>query len=224
MSESVKGLDQGPGEGHSAHPGIPEYLGLSNQAKRILAIHELLVEKGIIDVDDLSRREQEREMEAASPANGARLVARAWVDPEFKNRLLSDPQAVLSELGYTLPAVFDLAVVENTEVVHHLVVCTLCSCYPSWLLGRPPNWYKSLPYRSRAVSDPRGVMREFGLELGDGVEVRVVDSTADLRYMVLPTRPASTESLSEAELASLVTRDSLIGVGQPRSPGLVPAV
>lgn len=221
MSESDHGLDQGQGEGHPAHPGIPGHLGLSYHVKRSLAIHELLVEKGIIDVDDLSRKELE--LEAASPANGAQLVARAWVDPEFKQRLLADPQAAVSEQGYTLPEIFDLAVVENTEVLHHLVVCTLCSCYPSWLLGSPPDWYKSLPYHSRAVSDPRGVMREFGLELGDGVEVRVVDSTADLRYMVLPKRPASTENLSEAELASLVTRDCLIGVAQPRYPGRAPA-
>ena len=224
MSGGVHGLDQGPSEGHSADPGNTEYLGLSYHAKRSLAIHALLVEKGIIDVDDLGRKEREREMEAASPANGARLVARAWVDPEFKKCLLADPHAVLSELGYTLPGDSDLAVVENTEAVHHLVVCTLCSCYPNWLLGSPPNWYKSLSFRSRAVSDPRGVMREFGLELDDGVEVKVVDSTADMRYMVLPKRPAYTEHLSEAELASLVTRDSLIGVAQPRSPGLVPAV
>ena len=224
MSKNTHGHDQGPSEGHSAHPGISEYLGLGYHAKRSLAIHELLVEKGIIDVGDLAHKEQERGTQAASPANGARLVARPWVNPEFKERLLADPHAVLSELGYTLPGDFYLSVVENTEMIHHLVVCTLCSCYPSWLLGSSPNWYKSLPYRSRAVSDPRGVMREFGLELGDGVEVRVMDSTADLRYMVLPRRPAHTGHLSEADLAFLITRDSLIGVAHPRSPDRVPTV
>jgi nitrile hydratase len=147
------------------------------------------------------------------------VVARAWTDPLFKARLLADPMSALKELGFSLPDTTPrLAVVENTQRVHHLVVCTLCSCYPRMLLGRPPDWYKSLAYRSRAVVDPRGVMREFGLELAEDVEVRVLDSTADLRYLVLPRRPAGTQGWSQAQLAALVTRDSMIGVTQPRSP------
>jgi nitrile hydratase len=141
------------------------------------------------------------------------------VDPEFKARLLADPKAALAEMGYNIAGdIPQLVVVENSDQVHHLVVCTLCSCYPRTLLGRPPDWYKSLAYRSRAVIDPRGVMREFGLELEGDVEVRVLDSTADMRYLVLPQRPAGTESFSEAELAKLVTRDSMIGVTQASSP------
>jgi nitrile hydratase len=141
------------------------------------------------------------------------------VDPQFKARLLADSRAALAEVGYALPDTTPhLAVVENTHKVHYLVVCTLCSCYPRMLLGRPPDWYKSLAYRSRAVIDPRGVMREFGLELDDSIEVRVLDSTADLRYLVLPRRPAGTEQMSEEELAKLVTRDSMIGVNDALTP------
>ena len=150
-----------------------------------------------------------------TPADGARLVARAWVDPEFKERLLADARAAALELGLDPGPSPVVVALENTEDVHHMVVCTLCSCYPKALLGPPPDWYKSLPYRSRAVSDPRGVLREFGLELDDDVEVRVVDSTADIRYLVVPRRPAGTEALDEDELAALVTRDSMIGVAQP---------
>ena len=155
--------------------------------------------------------------EARSPVDGARVVARAWTDADYKRRLLADPEAALLELGYPLVGSAKLAVLENTDAVHHLVVCTLCSCYPTSLLGLPPDWYKSFAYRSRAVVDPRGVMREFGLDVGD-VEVRVVDSTADLRYLVLPQRPAGTEGMAEEELAGLVTRDSMIGVGVPPAP------
>lgn len=155
-------------------------------------------------------------MARRSPADGARLVARAWVDPGFRARLLADPKAAAAELGLDATSSARLVVVENTPEVHHLVVCTLCSCYPRALLGVPPDWYKSLRYRSRAVVDPRGVMREFGLDLPEPVEVRVLDSTADIRYMVLPRRPPGTEHLSEEELAHLVTRDSLIGVADPR--------
>ena len=146
------------------------------------------------------------------------MVARAWVDPEFEARLLEDAPSALAELGYSLPETTTrLAVVENTPQVHHLVVCTLCSCYPRMLLGRPPDWYKSLAYRSRAVVDPRGVMREFGLNLDNTIEVRVLDSTADLRYLVLPRRPRGTGDMSEPELAGLVTRDSMIGVTEART-------
>ncbi|HYY25048.1 MAG TPA: nitrile hydratase subunit alpha [Candidatus Udaeobacter sp.] len=183
---------------------------LSYYAKRIYAIRELLLEKGIITEKDIQR--QIEYQEARSPANGAKLVARAWVDPSFKARLIADPKAACAEMGIDATAINEFVVLENTEKVRHMVVCTLCSCYPRPILGRPPDWYKSLNYRSRAVNDPRGVMREFGLNLPDDVEVRVHDSTADMRYIVLPVRPKGTERLSEAELAQLVTRDSLIGV------------
>ena len=204
---------EGPGRPHSGvHADTP----LSEQAKRVLAIQELLVEKGVLETGDVERVASE--MEARSPADGARVVARAWVDPEFKERLLQDSTAAVKEFGYELPHDPVLAVVENTEQVHHLVVCTLCSCYPTSLLGRPPDWYKSFAYRSRAVVEPRAVMREFGLELDEDVVVSVVDSTADLRYLVLPRRPAGTEDMTEKELARLVTRDSMIGVSNPSSP------
>ena len=201
--------------GHS-HPGMEED-GLGYYARRAQAMEALLVSKGICTADEIR---QEVELTASrTPADGARVVARAWVDPDYKARLLADPSAALAELGYPLPDTTpQLAVVENTPTVHHLVVCTLCSCYPRMLLGPPPDWYKSLAYRSRAVIDPRGVMREFGLDVGDGVSVNVLDSAADLRYLVLPQRPAGAEGMSEAELAQLVTRDSMIGVTAARSP------
>ena len=183
---------------------------LSYYAKRIYAIRELLLEKGIITEKDIQC--QIEYQEARSPANGAKLVARAWVDPGFKARLVANPKAACAEMGIDATAINEFVVLENTEKVRHMVVCTLCSCYPRPILGRPPDWYKSLNYRSRAVNDPRGVMREFGLNLPDDVEVRVHDSTADMRYIVLPVRPKGTEGLSEADLAQLVTRDSMIGV------------
>ncbi len=190
-------------------------------AARVRALEALLVEKGVIDRESVRRRIDW--LVSRSPADGARLGARAWVDPDFKRRLLEDARAAALELGLDPgPAPVTVAL-ENTESVHHLVVCTLCSCYPKALLGPPPDWYKSLPYRSRAVSDPRGVLREFGIELGDDVEVRVVDSTADIRYLVVPLRPAGTDGLAEEELAALVTRDSMIGVAQPRAPEPAPA-
>jgi nitrile hydratase len=202
---------------HSHHPGMEGDMGLSYYAKRARAMEALLIEKGICTPEEVQR--QVDEMDAKSPADGARVVAHAWVDPDFKARLLADSRAALAELGYPLPDTTPhLAVVENTDQVHYLVVCTLCSCYPRMLLGRPPDWYKSLAYRSRAVIDPRGVMREFGLELSDSVEVRVLDSTADLRYLVLPQRPAGTEHMNEEELAKLVTRDSMTGVTDARAP------
>ena len=203
-------------DGH--HDGLPgQDGGLSYYARRAQAIEELLVAKGICTTEEVQRAVDQ--VEARSPADGARVVARAWTDPEFKSRLLEDANAALAELGYTLPETTPrLEVVENTEKEHYLVVCTLCSCYPRALLGRPPDWYKSLAYRSRAVVDPRGVMREFGLELDNNVAVRVLDSTADLRYLVLPQRPAGAEFLNEEELAKLVTRDSMIGVSEAASP------
>ena len=185
-------------------------------ATRIRALEELLVEKGVIRREDV--REGVDWLVSRSPADGARLVARAWVDPEFKQLLLADARAAALELGLGTGPAPVLVALENTDEVHHLVVCTLCSCYPRGLLGPPPDWYKSLPYRSRAVSDPRGVLREFGLDLGDDVELRVVDSTADIRYLVVPARPQGTEGMSEEELAALVTRDSMIGVAQPQAP------
>ena len=184
--------------------------GHEHEHEGMLEMEALLAEKGIIAEGEVRRLVDF--MEARSPVDGARVVARAWVDPDYKQRLLDEPEAALLELGYPLVGSAKLAVLENTGDVHHLVVCTLCSCYPTSLLGLPPDWYKSFAYRSRAVVDPRGVMREFGLDVGGDVEVRVVDSTADLRYLVLPQRPEGTEGMSEEELIALVTRDSMIGV------------
>ena len=205
------------GHDHPHHPGMEHDEELGYYALRAKAMEALLVEKGICSPDEIQNMVDR--VEARSPADGARVVARAWADPAYKDRLLSDPEAALGELGYRLPSTTPkLEVVENTEQVHNLVVCTLCSCYPRNLLGRPPDWYKSLAYRSRAVVDPRGVMREFGLELSDDVEVRVLDSTADLRYLVLPRRPKGTEGMSVEQLAELVIRDSMIGVTEARTP------
>ena len=202
---------------HEPHPGIGEDSGQSEYELRAKAMEDLLVAKGIC-----TREEVQLEvdlMDARSPSDGAKIVARAWVDSDYKAMLLSDAHTAINALGFHLPDTTpQLAVVENTDAVHHLVVCTLCSCYPRMLLGRPPDWYKSLSYRSRAVVEPRAVMREFGLEIGEEVEVRILDSTADLRYLVLPKRPEGTENMSEAELAGLVTRDSMIGVTTPRTP------
>jgi nitrile hydratase len=183
---------------------------LSHYAKRIYAIRELLVEKGVITEKDIQC--QIEYQEARTPANGAKLVARAWTDPAFKARLIADPKKACAEMDIDATAINEFVVLENTEKVRHMVVCTLCSCYPRPILGRPPDWYKSFNYRQRSVADPRGVMREFGLELSADVEVRVHDSTADIRYIVLPIRPAGTEGLSAADLEKLVTRDSMIGV------------
>ena len=183
---------------------------LSHFAKRIYAIRDLLVEKGVITEKDIQC--QIEYQEARTPANGAKLVARAWTDAAFKARLIADPKAACAEIGIDATAINEFVVLENSEKVRHMVVCTLCSCYPRPILGRPPDWYKSFNYRQRSVADPRSVMREFGLELADDVEVRVHDSTADIRYIVLPLRPAGTESLGVAELEKLVTRDSMIGV------------
>jgi nitrile hydratase len=188
----------------------------SPYAARIRAIEALLLEKGVLTEPEV--QDNISYMEARSPANGARLVARAWVDPDFRKSLLSDGKAAASELGMDPEHPAEFVVVENTPEVHNLIVCTLCSCYPRAILGRPPDWYKSFAYRSRAVREPRTVMREFGFEPPEGVEVVIHDSTADARYMVLPMRPPDTEDLSEVDLAGLVTRDSLIGVNVPRAP------
>jgi hypothetical protein len=199
------------------HPHAPITNGdESAAAGRVRALADVLVEKNAIGRDEL--REGIDWLVSRSPADGARLVARAWVDPEFKERLLADARAAALELGLDPGPSPVVVAVENTDAVHHMVVCTLCSCYPRALLGPPPDWYKSLPYRSRAVSDPRGVLNEFGVELEDGVELRVLDSTADIRYLVIPRRPADGDTMTEDELASLVTRDSMIGVAQPAAP------
>ncbi len=182
----------------------------SDPALRVKALESLLVEKGMVDskaVDawiDLYAEE-------IGPKRGARVVARSWVDPEFRARLLADGTAAISEYGYQGHATGHIVAVENTETVHNLVVCTLCSCYPFALLGMSPGWYKSQEYRARAVRDPRGVLKEFGIAIGDDVEVRVWDSTAEQRYLVVPQRPAGTEGLGEEALAALVTRNSMIG-------------
>ena len=183
----------------------------SDLALRTKALESLLVEKGLVDPAALDALIDTMEHKVG-PRNGARVVARAWVDPAYKKRLLDNAPAAIAELGYSSGQGDHMVVVENGPSVHNLIVCTLCSCYPWPVLGLPPVWYKSAPYRSRAVIDPRGVLREFGTELADDVEVRVWDSTAELRYLVLPERPAGTESLSEEQLAALVTRDAMVGV------------
>lgn len=183
----------------------------SDPALRTKALESLLVEKGIVDPKSLDALVDAYENKIG-PRNGARVVAHAWVDPTYKKRLLAAGGAAIAEFSYEGPQGEHMVVVENTTKVHNLVVCTLCSCYPWPVLGLPPVWYKSAPYRSRAVIDPRGVMREFGLELAEDVEVRVWDSTAEIRYLVLPERPTGTETMTEEELAALVTRDSMIGV------------
>jgi nitrile hydratase subunit alpha len=198
---------------HPPRPDTDDTLGYY-QAMEI-AVRELLVEKGIITPDDVRRTIEA--MDANTPAQGGRIVAHAWVDPAYKARLLADADAALEEVGVKRGA-YKLIVVENTPKRHNLVVCTLCSCYPRFVLGLPPDWYKSRAYRSRAVREPRAVLREFGTEIPDHVEVRVHDSTADMRYLVLPERPPGTEGMSEAALAELVTRDSMIGVARVRAP------
>jgi nitrile hydratase len=182
---------------------------------REAAIRSLLVEKGLLSAEEIRRRIEEWEQKG--PAQGARIVARAWVDPAFEARLLADANAAAGELGIDAPGA-KIVALKNTARLHHLVVCTLCSCYPRTILGLPPAWYKSKAYRSRAVSEPRRVLAEFGTSLAPEVELRVVDSTADCRYLVLPLRPAGTEALSEDELAALVTRDAMIGVAPVAPP------
>jgi len=195
-----------------AHSDVP-----SDPALRTKALESLLTEKGLVDpaaidawVDAYERR--------IGPRRGAQIVARAWVDPRFKAQLLEDATRAIAPFGFLGREAQHVVVLENTPTVHNLVVCTLCSCYPWGLLGLPPRWYKAAPYRARSVIDPRGVLAEFGLALGDEVEVRVWDSTAEIRYLVLPERPAGTDALSEVELAELVTRDAMIGVAKVEAP------
>ena len=200
----------------SDHPPHEETLRTTSPyAARIRAIETLLLEKDVLTESEV--QDSISYMEARSPANGATLVARAWVDEDFKEKLLTDAKSAASELGLDPEHPAEFVVVENTPEVHNLIVCTLCSCYPRAILGRPPDWYKSFAYRSRAVREPRAVMREFGFEPPESVEVLVHDSTADVRYMVLPMQPPGTEGMDEEELAELVTRDSLVGVDVPRS-------
>lgn len=180
-----------------------------------VSLRELLVEKGILSDAEVNAAVED--MRARGPERGAKVVARAWTDPAFKARLLADGTRACEEMGLDVPAL-RLVVVENTPEVHNAIVCTLCSCYPRMLLGLPPDWYKSREYRSRMVREPRAVLAEFGLVLPDSVRIRVHDSTADMRYMVLPMRPAGTEGWSEERLASIVTRDCMIGVAVPRLP------
>jgi nitrile hydratase subunit alpha len=194
------------------HPEPP-----SEIEARALALESLLVEKGLVtseEIDEVIRRFEQD----IGPMRGARAVARAWVDPAFKRRLLTDAKPAFGELGITEHQAEELIVVENTGTVHNVIVCTLCSCYPWMILGLPPTWYKSAPYRARVVVEPRAVLREMGLELPADVEVRVWDSSADIRYMVLPRRPEGTEGWDEERLASIVTRDCMVGVAVPSVP------
>ena len=190
----------------------------SDTALRVKALETVLTEKGLVDpaaLDAFIDAYQNK----IGPKNGARVVARSWVDRNYRDRLLSDATAAIAEFGFGGRQGEDMVAIENTAEVHNLVVCTLCSCYPWPVLGLPPVWYKSAPYRSRAVIDPRGVLREFGLEIGEDVEIRVWDSTAELRYLVIPQRPDGTEGMDEDALAELVTRDSMIGTGVALPPG-----
>src|SRR3954471_265724 len=190
---------------------------LSDTQRRVRALETILTEKGYVDPAALDTLIETYETKIG-PRNGARVVAKAWTDREYHDWLLSDASAAIHSLGYTGRQGEHMVAVENTPATHNMVVCTLCSCYPWPVLGLPPVWYKSAPYRSRAVIDPRGVLAEFGVALPEDVEVRVWDSTAEVRYLVIPERPAGTEGWSEDRLADLVTRDSMIGTGLPRSP------
>jgi len=203
--------DHDHGHDHD-HQVVPSDLTL-----RVKALESLLTEKGLVDRAALDALIDTYEHKIG-PRNGARVVARAWADPAYKQRLLTNADAAIAEFGYGGMQGEHMVVIENTSNVHNMVVCTLCSCYPWPVLGLPPVWYKSAPYRSRAVIDPRGVLREFGLELSGDVEVRVWDSTAELRYLVLPERPAGSEHLSEEQLAALVTRDAMVGVAKVMPP------
>ena len=197
---------------HDHHPEPP-----SDVEARTLALESLLLEKGLLTSEEVDRIISAYEHDIG-PMLGARVVARAWVDPEYRARLLADGPAAVAELGIAYPASTRLVVVENRPGVHNMVVCTLCSCYPWALLGLPPTWYKSAPYRSRAVIEPRAVLEEFGLRLPDDLSINVWDSSSDLRYLVLPERPDGTEGWSEEQLAAIVSRDCMIGVARPQVP------
>jgi nitrile hydratase len=199
------------------HPHPHEHSELDETELRVRALQTILTEKGYIDpgaLDAIVEAYQTR----IGPRNGARVVARAWSDPEYFDWLVRDATAAIASLGYTGRQGEHMVALPNTDQVHNIVVCTLCSCYPWPVLGLPPAWYKSAPYRSRAVRDPRGVLADFGVTLPPGQEIRVWDSTAEVRYLVIPQRPAGSEGLAEEQLATLVTRDSMIGTGLPKSP------
>jgi nitrile hydratase alpha subunit len=208
----------GPDHGHHHGPFQKDHDRGPAGAYEVLeeTIRSLLIEKGVLTAQEIAA--QVDLMDSRTPALGAKAVARAWVDPGFKRRLLKDTRAALGELGIDIGMLAEFCTVENTPKVHNVIVCTLCSCYPKTLLGIPPAWYKSLAYRSRTVVDPRGVLADFGVELPEDVEVRVHDSTADLRYIVLPMRPKGTRGWTEAELARLITRDSMIGTAVVAAP------
>ena len=200
-----------------AHDHEHEHSELGEQELRVRALQSVLSQKGYIDpaaLDVLIDTYQTK----IGPRNGARVVARAWIDPAFRKWLFEDASAAIASLGYTGRQGEHMVALANTESRHNMVVCTLCSCYPWPVLGLPPTWYKSAPYRARAVRDPRGVLADFGILLPESTEIRVWDSTAEVRYLVVPRRPAGTEGLSEEELAALVTRDSMIGTGLPKTP------
>jgi nitrile hydratase len=201
-------------DGHSHYDSPLSRRRRSEMELRAMALEAALVEKGLVATDAIDEMVEYME-QRIGPHHGARVVARAWTDPEFKQRLLDDGTAAIAELGISGPE-GNVRVVENTAEVHNLVVCTLCSCYPWPLLGLPPIWYKSFAYRSRAVAEPRAVLHEFGVELPADVEIRVWDSSAEVRYLVLPQRPPDTDDLADDELAGLVTRDSMIGTGVPQ--------
>lgn len=214
MSEHTH--DHGHDHGHR-HPNQPDIDSEPMGYYQVMgsALGELLIEKGVITADEL--RGAIEDVDSRSPEGGAKVVAKAWTDPDYKSRLLENGTAAVDELGIDMPATH-LIVVENTEKVHNVIVCTLCSCYPRMLLGLPPDWYKANAYRSRVVREPRAVLKEFGTELADDVEIRVHDSTADMRYLVLPRRPEGTEGMTEQELVEVVNRDSMIGVTVPKAP------
>ena len=208
--------DHGHENGHS-HGENSEYY-----SKRAQAMQALLIEKGVCTLDDILTMADK--IDSRSPEDGAKILAHAWVDPDYKKRLLANAEAAFLELGYDLPETSPkITVLENTDDVHNMAVCTLCSCFPRAIIGRPPAWYKELSYRSKVVVDPRGVLREFGTVLDEATQVRVIDSSADYRYLILPNRPAGTENMAEEELAKLITQESMIGVGLALSPEAVSA-
>ena len=205
------------GHDHDRHHHDHDHSELSETELRVRALESILTEKGYVEPAALDVLIETYETKVG-PRNGARVVAKAWTDPAYRARLLADATPAIAELGYAGRQGEHIVAVENTERRHNMVVCTLCSCYPWSVLGLPPVWYKSAPYRSRAVIDPRGVLRDFGVELSANTEIRVWDSTAEIRYLVVPMRPKGTEGWSEEQLADLVTRDSMIGTGLARAP------
>ena len=208
--------NHGHENGHS-HGENAEYY-----SKRAQAMQVLLIEKGVCTLDDILTMADK--IDSRSPEDGAKILAHAWVDPDYKKRLLANAEAAFLELGYDLPETSPkITVLENTNDIHNMAVCTLCSCFPRAIIGRPPAWYKELSYRSKVVVDPRGVLQEFGTVLDEAVQVRVIDSSADYRYLILPNRPAGTENMTEEELAKLITQESMIGVGLALSPESVSA-